>query len=217
MKGLAAAAALLMAPGIWAATYTYTGGNYYSVTNYTTCGTGTCANFTTSMRITGSFTTSAPLAANLSLQNVAAQVTSYSFSDGVTTFANSDSNTRLYQILVDTDGSGRVTWASVLLELWRTGTSPHAAGNRLDFLFSDGSDDFGHVNVPCLTTGSSPAGVADSCTSYLADASSSTAMGFTGSWATPSAVPTLSGWGSVLLLAALLGSAGWVMARRRPA
>src|SRR5215469_14332604 len=88
--------AAMVATSAWASTtYTYTGTNYTLITNFTSCTTGPCANFTGAMSVSGSFTLAAALPANFSLQDITPQLVSYSFSDGITTFANSDPNVRI--------------------------------------------------------------------------------------------------------------------------
>src|SRR5205809_130554 len=114
MKRLLVLLAVLAASPVLAATYTFTGPAFSSVQSNTTCTVGTCATYTTSMNVTGSFTTAAPLAANLSNTNVAALVTSYSFNDGVNTIASPDSNARIHTFTVTTNGSGAITATQIL-------------------------------------------------------------------------------------------------------
>lgn len=93
-----------------ATTYTYTGTNYLTVSG----------GYTTSMQITGSFTTASPLAANLSNARIGPSglnlVTSWSFNDGVQTLTNANSEL-LYGNLdafdVSTDGLGNITAFSI--------------------------------------------------------------------------------------------------------
>src|SRR5579862_4612328 len=96
---------LLVAAGLHASTiYIYTGTNYSP-----TCGRG-CSiyPFTTSMSVTGSFTTAAPLARNLNHQLFTP--VAFSFSDGLDTLNNlNDPNPTFF---VSTDGSGSISgWA----------------------------------------------------------------------------------------------------------
>src|SRR2546427_8252498 len=67
-KSAAAAAMCLAAIGaVHAATYSAaTTGPYTAKTDFTVCSGGPCQNYTLAMTPSGSFTTSAPLAANLS-------------------------------------------------------------------------------------------------------------------------------------------------------
>ena len=62
-------------------------GNYTALINFTLCVAGPCQNFNTGIGASGSFTTSAPLAANLSAANVAPLVTAFSFSGHASTSA----------------------------------------------------------------------------------------------------------------------------------
>jgi hypothetical protein len=79
-------------------------GNYSSVTNYTNCPAGqTCANYTTSMTQTGSFTLSSPVGANL--VNATITPTAYSFSDGINTYSNTDAGSRINHFKLTTNGS----------------------------------------------------------------------------------------------------------------
>ncbi|MBK7472175.1 MAG: hypothetical protein IPI73_17750 [Betaproteobacteria bacterium] len=73
-----------------ATTYTYTGVAYSGISNFSACATGPCRNYSAGARITGQFTTAAPLAANLAVGNILPQVTSYAFSDGLVTLASTD-------------------------------------------------------------------------------------------------------------------------------
>ena len=80
--------ALLLACAIalpaFATTYTFTSPSYSFVIPFTPpCTVGTCVNYTTSMNVAGSFTTAAPLAANLLNTDVRGAITSYSFNDGL--------------------------------------------------------------------------------------------------------------------------------------
>jgi hypothetical protein len=97
---------LALGPAANAATiYTYTGNTYTSILD-----TGPPGVYTTSMSITGSFTTAAPLAANLSSANVTAQVTAWSFFDGRLSYTEAGPYhvpALLFQ--VSTDGGGLIT------------------------------------------------------------------------------------------------------------
>jgi len=75
--------------------------------------------------VTGSFTTAAPLANNLTNANIGLLVTAYSFNDGVTTYTNSDAQSRKDQFIVTTDGSGAITNYRIFLHRWQTvGATP---------------------------------------------------------------------------------------------
>ncbi|MCB1866920.1 MAG: IPTL-CTERM sorting domain-containing protein [Chromatiales bacterium] len=212
----------VLAPGVWAAaTYTYTGPTYASaaIINYTpACGGGDCQNYLTTMRIAGSFTTAVPLAPNLAAADIRAQLTSWSFSDGLKTIASTDPNARLFQFQVHTDPGGNITGSTISLQLWQTGSAPHAVNDRYgDIAVLTGSGVANH-NATCLGVGVPPAGDADSCTmgtGFPAETSSAY-LSVPGTWAfmlEPNHVPTLSAWG-VVALGALLGLAGFSTRRR---
>ena len=150
----------------FATTYTFTSPNYTSTIDFTTpCTAGNCQNYTTAMHVTGSFTTASPLAANLVGVDVRAQVTSFSFSDGINTFANTDPKVRFIGLQLSTDASG-VPIASntyIVFQQWESGSGPHTGGgvDRFNELFVDpNADDFN--NRGCNTVGTD-SGVADSC------------------------------------------------------
>ena len=148
-----------------ATTYTYTGALYSSLVPFIPpCTAGTCANYTLSMRLTGSFTTAAPLAANLSNANIRALVTSYSFNDGINTYSNSDPNSRIINFEASTDGSGAPTTGMFIsLDEWITGTTPHTSADRWSQFvidFNVGANN----NEPCSVVGTA-GGTADVCTS----------------------------------------------------
>ena len=95
--------------GVWLSgaalgtTYTYVGPTY----------TGAASPYTTAMSITGTFDTAAPLPANMSLANIgphgSALVTAWSFSDGVHTYTQANSDPGPFAFSVATDALGNVT------------------------------------------------------------------------------------------------------------
>jgi hypothetical protein len=214
-------AAALLAAHAGATTYTFTSANYGAFGNYTSpCATGPCANYTSAMDITGSFTTASPLAANLASQDITSQVVSYSFFDGITTYTNTSPNARIYEFFVATGGSGQITTTAILLEIWQTGASPHAAGNRVALVVvgvgTTPPEAFN--NFPCSTVGTSPfSGVSDACIAGTLDAATSTANASSGTWTI--AAPTVPALGKpgILFLAALLVLCAWYSLRRRSA
>ena len=204
--------ALFMTTTAWASvTYTFTGANYTSTTNFTACTTGPCANYTTSMMVTGSFTLASALGANVSNQNIASLITAYSFSDGINTYTNTDPNSRIYEALVSTNASGNITSSDLLLEEWQSGTSPHSVGNRFAYIFIIGTTNaLGNNNEGCASVGttSPSSGVADVCNAVNPDTASSSASGPSGTWGGGStAVPTLGEWGTICLVGLLVGFA----------
>lgn len=214
------AAALLQADA-WAATYTYTGPAYSppDLHNFTSCppGTGNCGAYTTAMAQTGSFTTAAPLPSNLNSQDITAQLTSYSFSDGLTTYSSGDPQVTLVSVSATTTGG--VLDFSVHLVRWQT-PAPHVIGDHLDQVLVTES---GQHNAVCGNIQVNPQG--DSCGTSNAGvvfSSWTDASSTVGSWTVTglppvatNAVPTLGEWG-LLLLALLMISVGWMtMGRRR--
>lgn len=222
IKKSAAAAAMFFAAigAAQAATYTAaTTGPYTTKTDFTVCSGGPCQNYTLAMTPSGSFTTATPLAANLSNANIAAQITSFSFNDGINTYASTDPNVRIYSATVSTSATGSITSSTLFFELWQTGTSPHASGDKLAIV-QIGSTVSATNTLNCTGVGTSPAGVGDSCVSGPSGAGSSSANGATWTWAavTPPAtaatpVPSTSALG-LLVLSALLGGAGLAISRR---
>jgi hypothetical protein len=211
-------ALLASASAFAATTYSYTGPAY-------TLATGT---FNTSMHITGFFTTATPLTPNLSDVNITGQVTSYSFSDGINSYASSDANARIFAFLVSTDASGNMTNWSIVLKLWETGTSPHSAGDKLSIMRTRksilwGDEDSAVDYITCSIVGvSSSSGVSDVCIveaagTWLGDA---TTQNTTGSWTSQTAVtatsiPTLSEWGMILLSSLLAVGTMLTLRRKR--
>ncbi len=214
-----------------ATTYTYTGAVYASTVPFPgPCGAGTCTNYTTAMSLTGSFTTAAPLGANLANVDIAALVTSFSFNDGINTYSSADPNTRILSFHAATDSSG-VPSSSMFLDIekWITGSTPHSGTDRYSEFDIDSSVDVVN-NLPCTGVGTT-GGTADTCTSGSGsdNSTSSASNGTAGVWAiaggsgggvvgfgatTPANVPTLSQWALLLLIASVCG-AGVAAAHRR--
>jgi len=173
------------------------------------------------MTVTGSFTTATPLAPNLASVDVAAQITTYSFSDGINTYT--PPNGRIIAFQVSTDASGVPTANTFIdVQVWTTGTSPHKGGDRFSEFFIDVEANSTN-NVNCTTVG--PNGDAtDACTGAVTDTNSSNAQTpGAGAWSigggppqptvtTP--VPTLSQWG-LMVLTMMVIALGWLQIRRR--
>jgi len=225
---LLALAGLCLSPGVWATTYSYTGPLYTSTTDFTPpCGTGPCADYALGQRISGQFTTAAPLPPNLVSPDAHASVTSYSFTDGVNTYSSSDPNTRFSIFAISTDVAGNIIAASseVQIQLWQSGSNPHTAGARAA-VFDACSGSCGglggdHVdnNFICTSVQVSGGGGgnidADTCAGGSGDPSTSAASvtaGSTGTWSTlapqqSSSIPTLSEWALILLSLLVAGFA----------
>ncbi len=203
-------ATLLSLPAL-AVTYQYTGPNFTSVSNFTPpCpATSVCANYAVGMRITGSFSTAAPLPAGFA-GSVVGSITSYSFSDGVNTIASTGSGSRLSGFYLRTDSSGAIIYAQIGLQQWQRGAGTHAVGDKYNniYLNSPGSSHAGVNSFTCMAVGISPAGAADACTQpgEGIDGSSALVNPGTGVWtlAPPARVgsyfdlwwnPAEAGWG----------------------
>jgi hypothetical protein len=218
--------AVVASPAFTATTYTYSGAPNYSIfTNFTPpCTIASCTNYTTAMTLSGSFTTATALAPNLVNQDIAAQITTYSFSDGINTYE--PTNGRIIEFHVYTDASG-VPTSSTFFEIqeWITGSSPHTSSDR----FSDVSVDFSATvtnNISCSSVGTTTGGTADACLSSGTDSNSSNAQNdASGAWSGGSGppppptksitpVPTLSTL-ALGLLATLVIGLGWFQLRRR--
>lgn len=179
------------------------------------------------MHASGSFTLSTPLAANLSFYSAISKLTSYSFSNGITTFTSSDPNSRFATLVVSTDSAGNITNAILELVEWQTGSSPHSVGDRTAELSIDtySPSSLTRNNAPCVIVGPDPATfIPDSCNSYgpigfpldpaesiatITSASESVSSG-----PVPTGVPALSEWGGGILTGLLVGVA-WLSLRRQ--
>ena len=117
---------LLLAAPAWAATFTLTSPNYTTL-----AGTGTPA-YTAAMHFNGTFTTTGPLPANLSYQEIGPfgsnLISSYSFSDGLYTFTQTTSS---LGFSVNTDAVGNIT----LFELVLTSPqAPNTVGQKVNYV-----------------------------------------------------------------------------------
>jgi len=207
--------ALWFIPCSWATTYSFTGANYDTFTNHTTNAAGSVADFTSSMRVSGSFTTATPLAANLPGTNVASQITAYSFTDGLTTYASTDVNTYGGTFTVATDATGAVTLALINVGQWQAG--PHTTSGRINrFSILATGMTLAYNNNPCAaapTTATCTNGVATDSNSSTAQ-SPATANAWTTTPDAVTTVPTLSEWG-MIILSSLLALGTLVTMRRR--
>lgn len=220
LRRVAGAALLLLgASAAHAATYSYTGPAFTTLAPFTApCAVAACANFPAGSRVQGTFTTAAPLAANLTNQNILALVTGFSFSDGLASYVNTDPQVTLMNASITTNAAGTPVSMTFIPIRWRA-PAPHAVNDRVDYLFITPASSFAEHNAPCAAV-SAPSG----CTGLAADAS--TSRGAETAAARPpitlmapvapgvASVPSLGG-GSLLLLVTLVSVAGMVMARRR--
>jgi hypothetical protein len=209
MKRILAICALLFAtlPAA-AATYNYAAPPYTAVTPTGGCPLGDCQDFTTSMQVRGSFSTATPLAPGLVGADITAQVVGFSFNDGLVTYARTDPQVRAAIMTVDTDASGNVTNATIIIEHWQT-PGAHVVGDRVDLLqILVPALAFGGHNVSCTAVGVAPSGQADSCLGFAADAG--TSIGTVGTTAaftllSLAKIPTLGDLGLVMLALAMAG------------
>jgi hypothetical protein len=184
----------IVATSGWASTtYTFSANNYSTIGNFASCSTGPCASYTTSMKISGSFTLASPLPPNFSGGDITSRVIAYSFTDGVNTITNSDPSARVFQFGVTTDASGNINVASILVEKWQSGSSPHTVGDRFAQINLNGPTIIEALNnLPCIAVGGGTAsGVSDLCLLTPLDSSSSSAFATLGSWSVgPNGLPT---------------------------
>jgi PEP-CTERM motif-containing protein len=116
--------------------YTYTGPNFTAFYNGSIHPSITC---TPLCNITGSFTLSGALGANLS--NVTLAPTSYSFTDGLST--NTNLNSVANQFIVSTDGSGNITAWTIYTQI--NGAENPCSQNEYT-VYTSTSHDFGEIS-----------------------------------------------------------------------
>jgi hypothetical protein len=195
--GLWLTASLLFGPAsAHAATYQFTSSNFDAITNFAPpCGGGTCSNFAAGGQVTGSFTTAAPLPANLPLGSILPLVTGWMFDNGVVAMFSGTPSVRVLRFEVATDAAGNITQSNVQTMRWTVppGPGPHAPNDRTDWIMATTGGGITATNAMCVTVATSPAGVADTCSNFFHDpnppASASSASYPSGSWTT---VPTVS-------------------------
>jgi hypothetical protein len=217
---LALALTMISVPAL-AETYRFTGANYIVISDL--CGAGPdCPPYTTAMSLSGSFSTATPLAPNLPAgTEITAQVTAYSFSDGVNIYSSADPDARIRTFQVGTDGQGNIVTENIQLTRWLTGSTPHVAGDKFA---TAGIVNSGLTEalspLPCQVVGiadsfGATSNVPDTCIQGTAGAGttntgSSETAGF---WST-ALVPAL-GNAALALLAAFFAGLGWHFLRRR--
>lgn len=217
-KYLVFLAAALLQAGAWAATYTYTGPNYSAgdITNFSSCpgGSGNCGAYTTAMAQGGSFTTAAPLPGNLNGADITALVTSFSFSDGLTSYANTDPQVLLSNVTATTTGG--VLEIYLVLQRWQT-PAPHVVGDHVDMMAvmnTGGSHNNLCTALSVANTYCATATAANAYSSWLLPAAGGVWVASGLPPVASTAVPTLGEWG-LLLLASLMLGAGWMAVGRR--
>lgn len=188
-------------PG-WATTYAYGGPTYIAILNHTTCVKGPCGDYSSAMRVTGSFTTPVPLGANLVSVDISGTVTGFSFNDGLQTFASSDPDVSVQNMIVSTDGAGVVTGWTIQLFRWNNGSSgAHVIGDGVNMVqVVSVTGDRALFNFTCTAVD-----LQDHCTSPAASADASQAVAAAGGWTLAGQAnvahptPTLSQWALMLL------------------
>lgn len=218
---------VLFAPAASAqTTYTYAGANFNSAgqSGSTTNGS-TRQNYFGALGtagITGSFTTAAPLAANLSNQDIGALVTAYSFNDSQQTHASTNPNVRKITFSVTTDGSGAITSADIEIQKWQTSGPRSAAGlasadSRFERVIISPTTSSAESNQACtaLGVGVSAAGDNDFCASDVGNEEGRASSSSAGVWTSPVPVPTLSEWAMILFGLILAGGAALYIQRRQ--
>ena len=228
LLGLVLALSLTAFAGTAAAqvTYNFQGGLYDPglITNNTTCTVGECATYTGADRVTASITFAAALAPNLTNVDVSAQVTAFSFTDGVTPLTTGPgASGSIHTLLATTDGAGVLTNYTILLE--RTPGPPYVVNapadpnSRFSYVVLGPTNSQGYANAICSgrsasSLGSSPG----NCSFGNTDSNFSTAVSpvptsFT--TASPATVPTMSEWAMILFGLLLAGGAAVYVQRRR--
>ena len=135
-----------------AATYTFSAPAYTSHNDHTACPAGTCADYTLSMQLAGSISTSTPLPPSSVITDIGPLVTSYSFNDGLNTIASSDPDARIAKGFVVTDATGTITGTDLRLQRWTTGTpGAHVAGDRLNMITIVSPTVGARNNITCAT------------------------------------------------------------------
>lgn len=211
------------------ATYTFQGGLYNTISNSGACTVGECTTFTGAHRATASITFAGPLAANLTAADVSAQVTSFTFSDGVTTTAGPNALSSTYRVNVTTNAVGVLTSYSILLQ--RTPGPPYNANtqsdpnSRFSYVVLNPAGSQGVANTVCYVRGAGGSALdaatfgPGNCNDFLVDPESSVGTANSPTVVTapplPATVPTLSEWAMILFALLLAGGAALMIHRRQ--
>ncbi len=189
---------LLASSNVYAVVYNYTGLNFNDVSGA----------YTTSMRVTGSFSTSTPIPPNSVNFDATGIVTSWSFSDGLQTIDNTNGVIGSNSFIFTTDGAGNITAADIFVV-----SSPLATevGQTEDIIgtFTLGND---HAAIDAVC-----AAVSDGICNIFGKPEDLAFADNTGVWARLAAtvdIPTLSTWGIAALIL-LLGT--FAFSRRKQA
>lgn len=113
------------------------------------------APYTTSMRVEASITLAVPLASNLSASDITADIQSWTFSDGVNVFTESNSSFSTYSSVlpfkVTTDNGGSILSASFALAS-PDPDQPNQTGNRFKIIYTSGSNPLLNVSNDAVCT-----------------------------------------------------------------
>ena len=232
---LAAAACLTLASQAAAqVTYYVQSAPYDSVGNSTACPLGGCtATYTTSQRVTGSFTIFGPLAPNLVDEVIDVRLGDLNLSDGQNTFQTDFSGWSIVSqtAQVSTDASGNLTYFEFKFD--KMHGSPVTAGNASDpksyvtsiYLANTpgGSYAIAQSNSLCTARGDNTGGntYGLGCASQTSNAAQGASQAAASSVTIslnpppPPPVPTMSEWAMILLGVLLAGGAALQLQRRR--
>jgi hypothetical protein len=221
---LALALAVISAPAAAQTVYSFTAPDYVAVTD--PCGTPgpDCFPYSTSMNISGSFTTASPLPAFQSPEvDITPLIIDYSFFDGVTTYSKGDPNSVIQGFRVRTDGNGNVNEAdAIILQHWRSGSAPFAIGDTVDILNIRTDTDFYGPKNNLTCTDAEPDTLENRPVNYcnadtVGHQASQAILTDAGVWVTLASVPAVPALlpGALGLLACLFAGIGFRVIRRR--
>jgi len=212
---LAVVVLLTASPAQALTTYTFSGPTFDTIDNHSTCVVGTCAEYTTAHRVTGTIITASVLNPNLGLQDISGLVSSWTFSDGVNTIASTQPAARVGQIHASTDGAGNITSVSLNVYLWQA-LPPTLDGTANERFNSITILDFVPLNVATTNARCTEVSGLD-CSLFANNTDSSTGQkSAMGTWTTGStqSIPTLSEWGQLIAFALVAGIGALALHRR---
>ncbi len=239
LGGLAAAACLMSASQVAAQAVTYyvQSAPYDSVTNFTACPKGGCtANYTTSQRVSGSFTIFGALTPNMVDEVIDVRLGDLNLSDGQNTFQTDflDWSIVSQTAQISTDASGNLTYFEFKFDkIHGVPGLPAPIGDANNprsyvtsiYLSNTPGGSFAYVQSNSLCTlradntggNTSGQGCMSQTSSAAQGASLASAPAVTISLTppAPAPVPTLSEWAMILLGVVLAGGAALHLHRRR--
>ncbi len=120
---------------VCASEYSFVSGEYSYIADFNQpCSAPSCVNYSSGMRVTGSFVTNSPLSPNLSNQDISGLLSSWTFSDGVHRISSSDQQSVIFSFTVDTDGGGNLTIASIYVQQWQQTPQSGAFFNLIEII-----------------------------------------------------------------------------------